>query len=43
LDLLVGPLEAVSIEGGDTSVDGSTVADVELVDPNELPIWREDG
>ena len=43
LDLLVGPLEAVSIEGDDTSVDGSTVADVELVDPNELPTWREDG
>jgi hypothetical protein len=43
LDLLVGPLEAASIEGDDTSPDGSAVADLELVDPNELPTWREDG
>ena len=41
LDLLVGPLEAASIEADDT--DGSTVADLELVDPNEVPTWREDG
>ena len=43
LDLLVGPLEAASIEGDDTSLEGSAVADLELVDPNELPTWREDG
>ena len=43
LDLLVGPLEAASIEGDDTSLDGPAVADLELVDPNELPTWREDG
>jgi hypothetical protein len=43
LDLLVGPLEAASIESDDVSPDASAVADVELVDPNELPTWREDG
>ena len=43
LDLLVGPLEAASIEGDATALDGSAVADLELVDPNELPTWREDG
>ena len=43
LDLLVGPLEAASIEGDDPSSDGTAVADLELVDPNELPTWREDG
>ena len=42
LDLLVGPIEAASIEGDATS-DGGAVADLELVDPNELPTWREDG
>ena len=41
LDLLVGPLEAASIDGDDT--DGSAVADLELVDPNDVPTWREDG
>lgn len=43
LDLLVGPLEAASIEGGVTSADGAAAADLELVDPSELPTWREDG
>jgi hypothetical protein len=43
LDLLVGPLEAASIEHDDTSLDGAAMADMELVDPNELPTWREDG
>jgi len=38
---LVGPLEAASIEGDDT--DDSAAVDLELVDPNELPTWREDG
>ncbi len=43
LDLLVGPLEAASIEGDDPSFDGTVVGDLEVVDPNELPTWREDG
>jgi hypothetical protein len=43
LDLLVGPIEAASIEGDDPSSDGTAVGDLELVDPNELPTWREDG
>jgi len=43
LDLLVGPLEAASIEGEVPSSDGTAVEDLELVDPNELPTWREDG
>jgi hypothetical protein len=43
LDLLVGPLEAASIEGEAPSSDGTAVGDLELVDPNELPTWREDG
>ena len=43
LDLLVGPLEASSIEGEAPSSDGTAVEDLELVDPNELPTWREDG
>ena len=43
LDLLVGPLEAASIEGDDPSPDGTAVEDREIVDPNELPTWREDG
>jgi hypothetical protein len=41
LDLLVGPLEAASIEHDDMSSD--VTADMDLVDPNELPTWREDG
>ena len=43
LDLLVGPLEAATIEHDDMSSDASALADLELVDPNELPTWREDG
>jgi hypothetical protein len=43
LDLLVGPLEAASIEGDDPSSDGTAAGDREIVDPNELPTWREDG
>ncbi len=43
LDLLVGPLEAASIESDDMSSDASAVADHELVEPNELPTCREDG
>ena len=43
LDLLVGPLEAASIEGEALSSDGTAVGDLEAVDPNELPTWREDG
>jgi hypothetical protein len=44
LDLLVGPLEAASIEHDDASPsDVTAIAELELVDPNELPTWREDG
>jgi hypothetical protein len=43
LDLLVGPLEAASIESGDTSSDGSAVADLELVAPTDLQTGSEDG
>jgi hypothetical protein len=46
LDLLVGPLEAASIEHDDddaSSSDVTAVAELELADPNELPTWREDG
>ena len=43
LDLLVGPLEAASIEGEVPSSVGTAVEGLELVDPNELPTWREDG
>ena len=43
LDLLVGPLEAAIHRDDDSSSDGSAVEDLELVDPNELPTWREDG
>ena len=43
LDLLVGPLEAASIESDDVSSDVNAVAELELDDPNELPTWREDG
>jgi len=43
LDLLVGPLEAASIEGEVPSSDGTAVEGLEFVDPNELPPWREDG
>ncbi len=43
LDLLVGPLEAATMEVDGSPSDGSTLEDVELVDPAELPTWREDG
>ena len=43
LDLLVGPLEAATMDGDGSRSDGSTPEDVELSDPAELPTWREDG
>ena len=43
LDLLVGPLEAASIEGEDARPGGSAIEDLALADPNEQPTWREDG
>jgi hypothetical protein len=43
LDLIVGPLEAATIEADSSWADVSTLEDVELVDPAELPTWREDG
>ena len=42
LDLLVGPLEAAAIDD-DARSDRSTPEEIELVDPFELPTWREDG
>ena len=43
LDLLVGPLEAASIESDDALPGGSAIEDLELAGPNEEPTWREDG
>jgi hypothetical protein len=42
LDLLVGPLEAATIED-DARSERSATEEIELVDPIELPAWREDG
>ena len=43
LDLLVGPLEAATMEPDGSVSDGSTLEDVELIETAELPTWREDG
>lgn len=43
LDLLVGPLEAATMETDSSASDGSTLEDVELIETAELPTWREDG
>jgi hypothetical protein len=43
LDLLVGPLEAATMEDDSACSDTSTSEAVELVDPTELPTWRDDG
>jgi hypothetical protein len=43
LDLLVGPLEAATMETDDARTDVSTLEDVELIETGELPTWREDG
>jgi hypothetical protein len=45
LDLIVGPLEAATMDVGETgsSSDASTAEVVELTDPAEPPAWREDG
>ena len=42
LDLLVGPLEAATIDD-DTRSERSAPEEIEPVDPFELPTWREDG
>ena len=43
LDLLVGPLEAATIDDDARRPTRSTPEEIELVDPTELPTWREDG
>jgi hypothetical protein len=42
LELLVGPLEAATIED-DARSKRSATEEIELVDPFEQPTWREDG
>ncbi|MGZ5213077.1 MAG: hypothetical protein ACXWEJ_04360 [Actinomycetota bacterium] len=37
LDLMVGPLEAATMEAEDSRSDGSTPEDVEPIHPAELP------
>ena len=43
LDLLVGPLEAATMEADGSRTDVSTLEDVELTETGELPTWKEDG
>ena len=43
LDLMVGPLEAATMEDDRSRTDGTILEDVELVDPAEPATWREDG
>jgi hypothetical protein len=47
LDLLVGPLEAATMETNSSRSDDPALEEVEGVDPTdlptELPTWREDG
>jgi hypothetical protein len=43
LDLLVGPLEAATMDGDASSSADAPVEEIELADPAELPTWREDG
>ncbi|MEO8423535.1 MAG: hypothetical protein ABI595_06425 [Actinomycetota bacterium] len=43
LDLLVGPLEAATMEDDGAPADVATLEDIELMDPAALPTWREDG
>jgi hypothetical protein len=40
---MVGPLEAATMEDDPARPDVSALDDFELVDPAELPTWREDG
>ena len=42
LDLLVGPLEAATIDD-DARPERPTTEVIDLVDPFEPPTWREDG
>jgi hypothetical protein len=43
LDLLVGPLEAATMDDDGSRSDGSMLEEIEIADPAELPTWREDG
>jgi hypothetical protein len=43
LDLLVGPLEAATMDEDRSQPDASALEGSELGDPAELPTWREDG
>ena len=43
LDLLVGPLEAATMDEDRSRPESSALEDFELGDPAELPTWREDG
>jgi hypothetical protein len=43
LDLLVGPLEAATMETNSSRSDDPVLEQVDVVDPTELPPWREDG
>jgi hypothetical protein len=42
LDLLVGPLEAATIDD-DARSERSATEEIEPVDPFEVATWREDG
>jgi hypothetical protein len=43
LDLLLGSFEAASTGTDTARSETSSLEDMELVDPSELPTWREDG
>ena len=43
LDLMVGPLEAATMEDDPSQTDGTVLEDVELADPAEPATWREEG
>ena len=43
LDLLVGPLEAATMDEDSSRPDASTLEEGEHIDAAELPTWREDG
>ena len=43
LDLLVGPLEAATMDGDTAAPDAPDLEYLELLDPADAPTWREDG
>ena len=43
LDLLVGTLEAATMDEDGSQPDAPALEDIDLTDPAELPTWREDG